>query len=237
MNQIYIYPITDKDLTDLVNEIFYGSVQAAVFFMWKYGFTLSETLGLRWEDLRIERNGDVIISLKHRDNDYGAKKGFEREISVREMVDLGILSRADEQNTNTMLNLMKYELYYDPKRIINLDYKTVKDEIARASEYALLPIRIKPNMIRQYFIINMIKHNEIFKMIASTVRIPERTFEILSYRDADLSKIKAISRITGLKISTLQNYSLAAYRMMDNVIDNTDNETHNAQSNDDFEFI
>jgi len=237
MNQIYVYPITDKDLTDLVNEIFYGSVQAAVFFMWKYGFTLSETLGLRWEDLRIERNGDVIISLKHRAGDYGAKKGFEREISIHEMVDLGILSKADEQNTNTMLNLMKYELYYDPKRIINLDYKTVRDEIARASEYALLPIRIKPNMIRQYFIINMMRHNEIFKMIASTVRIPERTFEILSYRDADLSKIKAISRITGLKISTLQNYSLAAYRMMDDVIDNDDNETHNAQSNDDFEFI
>jgi len=240
MNQIYIYPITDKDLTDLVNEIFYGSVQAAVFFMWKYGFTLSETLGLRWEDLRIERNGDVIISLKHRDNDYGAKKGFERVISIREMVDLGILSKADEINTNTMLNLMKDKYYYDPKRIINLTYKTVRDEIERSSESALLPIRIKPNMIRQYFIINMMKHNEIFKTIASTVRIPERTFEILSYNDADLSKIKAISRITGLKISTLQNYSLAAYRMMDDVIDNNDNndnETHNVKSNDDFEFI
>jgi len=53
MKRICVCPITDKDLIDLFNEIFDARVQAAVFFMWKYGFTLSETLGLRWEDLRI----------------------------------------------------------------------------------------------------------------------------------------------------------------------------------------
>jgi len=219
MKQICVYPITEKDIIDLFNEIFDARVQAAVFFMWKYGFTLSETLGLRWEDLRIENNGDIIISLKHRDNDYGAKKGFERVISVSEMVDLGILSKADVVNTNTMLNLMRTKFYYDSLRIINLNYKTVKDEIERASERAFLPIHIKPYMLRQYFIINIIRHNEIFKTIASTVKIPEKTFEILSSYDADLWKIRAISRIMGLKISTLQNYALAAYRMMDEAND------------------
>jgi len=216
--------MTDKDLINLFNEIFDARVQAAVFFMWKYGFTLSEALGLRWEDLRIENNGDIIISLKHRDNGYSAKKGFERVISVSEMVDLGILSKADVVNTNTMLNLMRGKFYYDPLRIINLNYKTVKDEIERSSQSAFLPIRIKPYMIRQYFIINIIRHNEIFKTIASTVRIPDKTFEILSSYDADLWKIRAISRIIGLKISTLQNYALAAYRMMDEVNEHNDHD-------------
>jgi integrase len=235
MKQIRVYPITDKDLINLFNEIFDARVQAAVFFMWKYGFTLSETLGLRWEDLRIENNGDLIISLKHRDNDYGAKKGFERLISVSEMLDLGILSKADVENTNIMLNLMRDKFYYDPLRIINLNFKTVKDEIARASERAFLPIRLKPYMLRQYFIINIIRHNEIFRTIASTVRIPEQTFEILSSYDADLSKIRSISRIIGLKISTLQNYALAAYRMMDDSIDHND---HNVViEHDDDNFI
>jgi len=235
MKQIRVYPITDKDLINLFNEIFDARVQAAVFFMWKYGFTLSEALGLRWEDLRIERNGDIIISLKHRDNDYGAKKGFERVISVSEMVDLGILSKADVENTNTMLNLMRDKFYYDPLRIINLNFKTVKDEIARASERAFLPIRLKPYMLRQYFIINIIRHNEIFKTIASTVRIPEKTFEILSSYDADLWKIRSISRIIGLKISTLQNYALAAYRMMNNTNEHND---HNVViEHDDDNFI
>jgi len=224
MKQICVYPITDKDLTDIYNETFDARVQAAVFFMWKYGFTLSETLGLTWEDLRIENNGDIIISLKHRDNGYGAKKGFERVISVSEMVDLGILSKADVVNTNIMLNLMRDKLYYDPLRIINLNYKTVKDEIERASQSAFLPIRIKPYMIRQYFILNLIRHNEIFKTIASTVRIPDKTFEILSSYDADLWKIRPISRIIGLKISTLQNYALAAFRMMDDAIEHNDND-------------
>ena len=234
MKQICVYPITDKDLINLFNEIFDARVQAAVFFMWKYGFTLSEALGLRWEDIRIERNGDIIISLKHRDNDYGAKKGFERLISVSEMVDLGILSKADVVNTNTMLNLMRDKFYYDPLRIINLDYKTVKDEIARSSERAFLPIRIKPYMIRQYFIVNIIRHNEIFRTIASTVRIPEQTFEILSSYDADLSKIKAISRIIGLKISTLQNYALAAYRMMNEVNEHNDHNVAIDHNDDSF---
>ncbi|MFP3131714.1 MAG: hypothetical protein RXR51_09120 [Nitrososphaeria archaeon] len=235
MKQICVYPITDKDLINLFNEIFDARVQAAVFFMWKYGFTLSETLGLRWEDLRIENNGDIIISLKHRDNDYGAKKGFERLISVSEMVDLGILSKADVVNTNIMLNLMRGKFYYDPLRIINLDFKTVKDEIERSSERAFLPIRLKPNMIRQYFIINMMKHNEIFKTIASTVRIPDKTFEILSSYDADLWKIRSISRIIGLKISTLQNYALAAYRIMNEVNDHNDD--HIVIEHDDDNFI
>jgi integrase len=235
MNSIYVYPITEKDIIELFEQIFDARVQAAVFFMWKYGFTLSETLGLRWEDLRIENNGDIIFSLKYRDNGYGAKKGFERVISVSEMVDLGILSKADVVNTNTMLNLMRDKFYYDPLRIINLNYKTVKDEIARASQRAFLPIRIKPYMIRQYFIINIIRHNEIFKTIASTVRIPDKTFEILSSYDADLWKIRAISRITGLKISTLQNYALAAYRMMDDTIEHND---HNIViDHDDNSFI
>jgi integrase len=192
MNSIYVYPITEKDIIELFEQIFDARVQAAVFFMWKYGFTLSETLGLRWEDLRIENNGDIIFSLKYRDNGYGAKKGFERVISVSEMVDLGILSKADVVNTNTMLNLMRDKFYYDPLRIINLNYKTVKDEIARASQRAFLPIRIKPYMIRQYFIINIIRHNEIFKTIASTVRIPDKTFEILSSYDADPLNIMII---------------------------------------------
>jgi len=190
--------------------------------MWKFGFTLSEALGLRWEDLRIENNGDIIISLKHRDNDYGAKKGFERLISVSEMVDLGILSKADVENTNIMLNLMRGKFYFDPLRIINLDYKSVRDEIERASKRAFLPIRIKPFMLRQYFIINIIRQNEIFRTIASTVRIPEQTFEILSSYDADLWKIRAISRIIGLKVSTLQNYALAAYRTMDDTNEHND---------------
>jgi len=235
MNQICVYPITDKDIIDLFNEIFDGRVQAAVFFMWKYGFTLSETLGLRWEDLRIENNGDIIISLKHRDNGYGAKKGFERLISVSEMVDLGMLSKADVVNTNIMLNLMRDKFYYDSKRIINLDFKTVKDEMARASQRAFLPIRLKPYMLRQYFIINIIRHNEIFKTIASTVRIPEKTFEILSSYDSDLWKIRAISRIIGLKISTLQNYALAAYRMMNEANDHNDHDY--AIDHDDNNFI
>jgi len=235
MKQICVYPITDKDIIDLFNEIFDARVQAAVFFMWKYGFTLSEALGLRWNDMRIENNGDIIISLKHRDNDYGAKKGFERVISVSEMVDLGILNKADVVNTNIMLNLMREKFYYDPLRIINLHYKTVKDEIARASKSAFLPIRIKPYMIRQYFIINMMKHNEIFKTIASTLRIPEKTFEILSSYDADLWKIRAISRIIGLKISTLQNYALAAFRMMDEVNEHDDHDI--VINHDDDNFI
>jgi len=148
--------LTDEMIAKAINEIQSPRVKLAVYLMWKFGLRISEALGLRWEDLQ-RRNGKSVIIVRHRPGDYGAKgvKG-EREISVDDIISIGMLSDNERREINMLMKEIKEK--YNSQRIINIKKTVVQEGLLKAGKKAGIPIRLHPHLLRHHWIVSAFDH-------------------------------------------------------------------------------